>query len=182
MLISGFRLSPVARMKVALCVVGMRLSPFTSVLRLLCFGYRSSVQNGRTDNEAAYVTVPFVCRADAPRLWLSYQAIQLSSSYADFHPHAQRVLGDFIYRRTPVDFTQQQHATLPIRFPHPDKLWDDRLFCFTVLSGYLYLPLAKGGLSYAPLRAHHLLLDARISCTQRLDLGVGQRGLVCVLA
>lgn len=78
-------------------------------------------------------------------------------------------------------FTQQQHATLPIGFPHPDKPWDDRLFCFTVLSGYLYLPLAKGGLSYAPLRAHHLLLDPRVARAQRLDLGVGQRGLVRVL-
>ena len=83
---------------------------------------------------------------DFPRLWLSYQAIQLLSSYADFHSHVQRALGDFIYRCTSADIIRQQHAALPIGFPHPDKPWDDRLFCFTVLSGYLYLPLAKGGL------------------------------------
>ena len=109
----------------------MRLSPFTPVLWLLCFGYHLPVQNGRTGNEATYVTVPFVCRADDPRLWLSYQAIQLSSSYADFHSHVQRALGDFIYRCTPAGVIRQQHAALPIRFPHPDKLWNDRLFSFS---------------------------------------------------
>ena len=109
----------------------MRLSPFTPVLRLLCFGYHLPVQNGRTGNEATYVTVPFVCRADDPRLWLSYQAIQLSSSYADFHSHVQRALGDFIYRCTPAGVIRQQHAALPIGFPHPDKLWHDRLFSFS---------------------------------------------------
>ena len=109
----------------------MRLSPFTPVLRLLCFGYHLPVQNGRTGNEATYVTVPFVCRADDPRLWLSYQAIQLSSSYADFHSYVQRALGDFIYRCTPAGVIWQQHAALPIRFPHPDKLWNDRLFSFS---------------------------------------------------
>ena len=68
---------------------------------------------------------------DFPRLWLSYQAIQLSSSYADFHSHVQRALGDFIYRCTPAGVIRQQHAALPIRFPHPDKLWNDRLFSFS---------------------------------------------------
>src|SRR5699024_6086708 len=57
-----------------------------------------------------------------------------------------------------------------------------RLFCFTVLSGYLYLPLAKGGLSYAPLRAHHLLLNFGIARTQRLDLCIGKRLLVHIVA
>ena len=65
---------------------------------------------------------------DFPRLWLSYQAIQLSSSYADFHSHVQRALGDFIYRCTSADIIRQQHAALPIGFPHPDKLRNDRLF------------------------------------------------------
>mgnify|MGYP000267217728 CR=1 FL=1 len=76
---------------------------------------------------------------DFPRLWLSYQAIQLSSSYADFHSHAQRALGDFIIPLyiLPILFGEQ-HAALPIGFPHPDKLRMIGCFLVTILSGYLY--------------------------------------------
>ena len=53
---------------------------------------------------------------DVPKLRLSYQAIQLSSSYANFHPHVHRFFGCCIYRCTPI-LPDNNMLHSPLGFP-----------------------------------------------------------------
>lgn len=53
---------------------------------------------------------------DVPKLRLSYQAIKLSSSYANFHPHVHRFFGCCIYRCTPI-LPDNNMLHSPLGFP-----------------------------------------------------------------
>ena len=118
---------------------------------------------------------------DVPKLRLSYQAIKLSSSYANFHPHVHRFFGCCIYRCTPI-LPDNNMLHSPLGFPI-------RISCGMI--GLLLSPsfldiftyrLLKADFEYTPLRAHHFLLDARVASTQRLDFRVGQRRFIHIVA
>ena len=115
---AGFRSSPFSHNEISVACCRMGLSPFGSILSL-----RSPVCHTRTVNQAVRSRSPAFqslsqVGGTGPSLWLSYQAIQLSSSCTPFHPHASLPTDTPVSQRLPF---WQRHATLPGEFPHPDK-------------------------------------------------------------
>ena len=146
-----FRQSPVAYIKIAFRVVGydFRHLPLSGGT-LLWVLHAWQCTHTKRQSIIRYSFFRMKPR-DGTEFWLSCKAIQLLSSYTNFHLHAPQAL-ETLSCEASVFLLKTTTCCTPHRVSPTDKLWDDRL----ILSNrkYFYLPLAKGGFWYTHLRAH----------------------------